>query len=79
MLAGAATGGHALAGLVRSLPYYLTFCVLAAVALPLVGAAAVPFAMLGCVAAGCLTWPSHGARRTTTVVPRYLSVSRTDS
>jgi hypothetical protein len=53
---GAAPGVHALAGLVRSLPCYLTFCVLAALMLPLVGAAAVPLALIGCLAAGRVTW-----------------------
>jgi hypothetical protein len=53
---GAAAGVHALAGLVRSLTCYLTFCVSAAVTIPLVGAAAVPLALIGCLAAGRATW-----------------------
>jgi hypothetical protein len=53
---GAAPGVHALAGLVRSLPCYLTFCVLAAVVMPLAGAAAVLLALIGCLAAGRVTW-----------------------
>jgi hypothetical protein len=53
---GRPAGAHSLVGLVRSLPCYLTFCLLVVVALPSLGLAAIAPALLGCVAAGCLTW-----------------------
>jgi hypothetical protein len=53
---GTEAGAHVLAGLIRSLPCYLTFCVTAAIAMPVVGAAAVPLALLACLATGRATW-----------------------
>ena len=53
---GAGHGVQALAGLVRSLPCYLTFCLLATVLLPGVGPIAIPFALLACLLAGRVTW-----------------------
>jgi hypothetical protein len=53
---GARAGAHALLGLVRSLPCYLTFCLLIALALPLIGLPAIALAALACFAAGRATW-----------------------
>jgi hypothetical protein len=49
-------GAHVLAGLIRSLPCYLTFCVIAAIALPSLGAAAAPLGLLVCLGIGRATW-----------------------
>jgi hypothetical protein len=49
-------GAHALAGLIRSLPCYLTFCLVIALGAPLVGLPALALALLACLAAGHLTW-----------------------
>ncbi|MET0684842.1 MAG: hypothetical protein ABW060_05970 [Solirubrobacteraceae bacterium] len=53
---GRRAGAHALAGLVRSLPCYLAFCLAAALALPAAGLAALAPAVLACVAAAGVTW-----------------------
>jgi hypothetical protein len=53
---GPAAGVHVLAGLLRSLPCYLTFCLVVVLAVPSVGLPAVALAILGCVAAGRITW-----------------------
>ncbi len=53
---GRVAGAHALAGLVRSLPCYLTFCLVVACTAPAAGAAAVALGLLGCVAAAGATW-----------------------
>jgi hypothetical protein len=53
---GAPAGAHALTGLVRSLPCYLTFCLIAGLAVPAAGLAAVPAALLGAVATAGMTW-----------------------
>jgi hypothetical protein len=53
---GRAAGAHALAGLVRSLPCYLTFCLVVVAAAPTVGLPAIALALLACLAAGRLTW-----------------------
>ena len=55
---GAPAGAQSLSGLVRSLPCYLTFCLLAAVTAPAAGLAAVPVALAGAVAAARVTWRS---------------------
>jgi hypothetical protein len=53
---GAPAGAHALTGLVRSLPCYLTFCLIASLAAPAAGLAAVPVALFGAVATARVTW-----------------------
>jgi hypothetical protein len=53
---GRVAGAHALTGLVRSLPCYLTFCLVAAFMAPSAGAAAVALGLLACVAAARATW-----------------------
>ena len=53
---GARAGAHVCAGLTRSLPCYLTFCLVLVVAEPRVGLLAVAAALLGCTVAGGLTW-----------------------
>jgi hypothetical protein len=54
--AGARAGAAALAGLVRGLPCYLTFCALVVLLMPATGLPAVALALLGSLAAGHLTW-----------------------
>ena len=49
-------GAHALTGLVRSLPCYLTFCLVVAATAPAAGAFAVALGQLGCLAAARVTW-----------------------
>jgi hypothetical protein len=53
---GRVAGAHALTGLVRSLPCYLTFCLVVAGTAPSAGAAAVALGLLACVAAAGATW-----------------------
>jgi len=53
---GRPAGAHALAGLVRSLPCYLVFCLVTVVATPTLGLAALALALPACVAAGRATW-----------------------
>jgi hypothetical protein len=53
---GPTAGAHVLAGLIRSLPCYLTFCLVVVLAAPSVGLPAIALALLGCVAAGRITW-----------------------
>jgi hypothetical protein len=53
---GRPAGAHALTGLVRSLPCYLTFCLVVAITAPSAGAAAVALGLLACVAAAGATW-----------------------
>jgi hypothetical protein len=53
---GRPAGAHALAGLVRSLPCYLVFCLVIVLATPVLGLAAIGFAVPACVAAGRATW-----------------------
>ena len=53
---GRHAGVHALSGLVRSLPCYLTFCVVAAVATPLAGSVAIPLGLLAGLTAAFVTW-----------------------
>jgi hypothetical protein len=53
---GVLAGAHALTGLVRSLPCYLAFCLVVAVAAPFAGLAAVALGLLACVAAAGVTW-----------------------
>jgi hypothetical protein len=53
---GSLAGAHALLGLIRSLPCYLTFCLVVVLAVPSVGVAAIALALLGCLAAGRVTW-----------------------
>jgi hypothetical protein len=59
--AGDAAGADALAGLVRSLPCYLAFCLCAAIAMPAIGTLAIPLALVACLAIGRLTWRSLAA------------------
>ena len=49
-------GAHALLGLLRSLPCYLTFCLIAVFAVPFIGMPAVALALLGCMAVGTVAW-----------------------
>jgi hypothetical protein len=53
---GRRAGAYALGGLVRSLPCYLTFCLVVALALAPVGPAAVVLGLLACLAAAGATW-----------------------
>ena len=53
---GRPAGAHALAGLVRSLPCYLVFCLVIVLATPMLGLAAIGLAAPACVAAGRATW-----------------------
>ncbi|HEY3188285.1 MAG TPA: hypothetical protein VGJ70_12480 [Solirubrobacteraceae bacterium] len=53
---GRAAGAHALTGLVRSLPCYLTFCLVVACTAPSAGVAAVALGLLACLAAARATW-----------------------
>jgi hypothetical protein len=53
---GSLAGAHALLGLIRSLPCYLIFCVVVVLAVPSVGTPAIALALLGCLAAGRVTW-----------------------
>jgi hypothetical protein len=53
---GRRAGAYALAGLVRSLPCYLAFCLVVALAVPAAGPAAVALGPLACVAAARATW-----------------------
>jgi hypothetical protein len=61
---GSPAGAHALLGLVRSLPCYLTFCLVVVLVAPSVGLPAVALALLACVATGRVTW------RTVPLAPR---------
>jgi hypothetical protein len=58
---GPTAGIHALAGLIRSLPCYLTFCLLAALTVPGLQAAAVPVALLASAAVAHFTWRALSA------------------
>jgi hypothetical protein len=53
---GSTAGAQVLLGLVRSLPCYLTFCLVIVVAVPSLGLPALAMALLGCAAACRLTW-----------------------
>jgi hypothetical protein len=53
---GAVAGTHALTGLIRSLPCYLAFCLVIAIAAPTTGLAAIALALLACLAAARATW-----------------------
>jgi hypothetical protein len=53
---GVTAGVQALAGLVRSLPCYFTFCLVVALITPVVGIAAVGLGLLACLAAAGVTW-----------------------
>jgi hypothetical protein len=53
---GPLAGAHALTGLVRSLPCYLAFCLVVAVAAPAAGLAAIALGSLACLAAARATW-----------------------
>lgn len=53
---GRVAGAHALTGLVRSLPCYLTFCLVVAFTVPSAGVAAVGLGLLACLCAAGATW-----------------------
>ena len=53
---GALAGAHALAGLIRSLPCYLTFCLVVVLGAPSMGPPALALGLLACLATGHLTW-----------------------
>lgn len=53
---GSLAGAHALTGLVRSLPCYLAFCLVVALAAPAAGPAAIVLGLLACLAAARATW-----------------------
>jgi hypothetical protein len=53
---GPLAGAHALTGLIRSLPCYLAFCLVVALAAPSVGMAAIALGLLACVVAARATW-----------------------
>ena len=55
---GRRAGAHVCAGLTRSLPCYLTFCIVVVATEPRVGLLATVAALLGCVITGRLTWRS---------------------
>jgi hypothetical protein len=64
---GRPAGAHALAGLIRSLPCYLTFCLVVALGAPSLGAPAVALALVACLATGHVTW--RGVPRAPRVAP----------
>jgi hypothetical protein len=70
---GATARVHALTGLVRSLPCYLTFCLVVALSTPVVGLAAVGLGLLACLTAAGITWRripiAAGPALTTTAWP----------
>jgi len=53
---GPIAGAHALTGLVCSLPCYLTFCLVVALAAPRAGVAAIALGLLACLLAARATW-----------------------
>jgi hypothetical protein len=53
---GPLAGAHVLAGLTRSLPCYLTFCLVVVLAEPSIGLLATGLALPACVATGRATW-----------------------
>jgi hypothetical protein len=53
---GALAGAHSLTGLVRSLPCYLTFCLVVAAAAPVAGLGAIALGLLACGVAAGATW-----------------------
>ena len=53
---GPQAGAYALAGLARSLPCYLAFCMVVVLAAPALGLPAIPLGLLACVVAGRATW-----------------------
>ena len=53
---GRVAGAYALTGLVRSLPCYLTFCLVVAFTVPSAGLAAVALGLLACVCTAGATW-----------------------
>ena len=53
---GRAAGAQVLVGLSRSLPCYLTFCLVIAAATPSLGLPAIALALMACAAAGRITW-----------------------
>ena len=53
---GRSAGAHALAGVVRSLPCYLAFCLVIVLAAPSLGVAAIALGLLACAAAAAATW-----------------------
>jgi hypothetical protein len=55
---GRRAGAHVCGGLVRSLPCYLTFCILVVATEPRIGPLATAAALLGCGISGRLTWRS---------------------
>jgi hypothetical protein len=63
---GALAGAHALSGLIRSLPCYLTFCLVVVLGAPAASPPALALAVMACLATGHLTW-----RR----VPRATSIA----
>jgi hypothetical protein len=60
---GTSAGAHALAGLVRSLPCYLAFCLVIVLAAPSLGLAATALGLLGCGVAAWATWRAVPVRR----------------
>jgi hypothetical protein len=68
---GRRAGAHALTGLVRSLPCYLAFCLVVALAAPALGVAAVALGLLACVGAAGVTWRGVAiARRPAVAITR---------
>jgi hypothetical protein len=61
---GAPAGVHTLAGLVRSLPCYLAFCITVALTTPVIGLASVSLGLVACLAAAVLTWKRVPVART---------------
>jgi hypothetical protein len=59
---GNGAGADSLAGLVRSLPCYLVFCVCTAATMPIVGISAIPLALTACLLVGRMTWTSVTVR-----------------
>ncbi|WP_410814931.1 hypothetical protein [Micromonospora sp. 067-2] len=55
---------HTLAGLVRSLPCYLAFCVTVALTAAVAGTTCVGLGLLACLAAASLTWKRVPVART---------------
>jgi hypothetical protein len=53
---GPLAGAHALVGLIRSLPCYLTFCLVVVLGAPSVGLPAIALALPACLATSHVTW-----------------------
>lgn len=71
---GRSAGAYALGGLVRSLPCYLSFCLVVVLAAPSIGLVAVPLALLAGLAAARVTWRSVPVVRRNAGAPHPVRV-----